>query len=169
MKLTYEQKKQFFFSFLLLITILTLSITVGYADSAAAAAKIGVLSNKYLYPVVETIGDVFLVLGVWKFGIAMTSDQAEQLSKGIAELAAGAVLANIRTFMGDSTQLKDVLKTIESVIQVIGAVVAIYGGLSTGLGFAQDNSDGISKGLKLLIGGAIAFSVTTILKWVKVT
>ena len=76
MKLTYEQKKQFFFSFLLLITILTLSITIGYADSKVAAAQIGVLSNKYLYPVVEAIGDIFLVLGVWKFGIAMTSDQA---------------------------------------------------------------------------------------------
>ena len=53
-----------------------------------------------------------------------------------------------------------------TIAQVIGAIVAVFGGVSAGLGYAQDNPDGQSRGIKFLIGGAIAFSTTTILKWV---
>ena len=44
--------------------------------------------------------------------------------------------------------------------------ILIIGGGTAGLGYAQDNPDGQSRGLKFLIGGAIAFSTTTILKWI---
>ncbi len=64
------------------------------------------------------------------------------------------------------TGLDEFPKLAATIAQVIGAVVAIFGGVSAGLGYAQDNPDGQSRGLKFLIGGAIAFSVTFILKWI---
>lgn len=55
--------------------------------------------NKILYTIIEGAGDVLLVLGVWKFSIGITSDQAHELSKGTSFVAAGAVLANLQAIM----------------------------------------------------------------------
>ena len=50
---------------------------------ASAEATKGVNDlNKILYTIIEAAGDILLVLGVWKFGIGITSDQAHELSKG---------------------------------------------------------------------------------------
>lgn len=64
------------------------------------------------------------------------------------------------------TGLDNIPNMAATIVQVIGAVVAIFGGAQLGLGFAQDNPDGQSRGLKFFIGGAIAFGTTTLLKWI---
>lgn len=80
----------------------------------------------------------------------------------------GAEAINVTKINNTSkvTGLDEFPKLAATIAQVIGAVVAIFGGVSAGLGYAQDNPDGQSRGLKFLIGGAIAFSVTFILKWI---
>ena len=60
------------------------------------------------------------------------------------------------------TQLKSAALKI---VTGIGAIIAIYGGISLGLGFAQDNPDGQSRGIKFVIGGALMVAVSTIVGW----
>lgn len=86
----------------------------------------------------------------------------------VASSISSAEAINVTKISNSSkvTGLDEFPKLAATIAQVIGAVVAIFGGVSAGLGYAQDNPDGQSRGLKFLIGGAIAFSVTFILKWI---
>lgn len=86
----------------------------------------------------------------------------------VASSISGAEAINVTKINEKSkiTGLDEFPKMATTIAQVIGAIVAVFGGVSAGLGYAQDNPDGQSRGIKFLIGGAIAFSTTTILKWV---
>lgn len=86
----------------------------------------------------------------------------------VASSISSAEAINVTKISNSSkvTGLDEFPKLAATIAQVIGAVIAIFGGVSAGLGYAQDNPDGQSRGLKFLIGGAIAFSVTFILKWI---
>lgn len=86
----------------------------------------------------------------------------------VASSISGAEAINVTKISNSSkvTGLDEFPKLAATIAQVIGAIVAVFGGVSAGLGYAQDNPDGQSRGIKFLIGGAIAFSTTTILKWV---
>lgn len=86
----------------------------------------------------------------------------------VASSISGAEAINVTKINEKSkiTGLDEFPKIAATVVQVIGAVVGLFGGGAVGLGYAQDNPDGQSRGLKFLIGGAIAFSTTTILKWI---
>lgn len=86
----------------------------------------------------------------------------------VASSISSAEAINVTKISNSSkvTGLDEFPKLAATIAQVIGAIVAVFGGVSAGLGYAQDNPDGQSRGIKFLIGGAIAFSTTTILKWV---
>ena len=90
---------------LLMLTLFLLMITPPVYSGAAiieaseeATEGINDLNN-ILYIIIESAGDILLILGVWKFGIGITSDQAHELSKGVSFLVVGAVLANLQTVM----------------------------------------------------------------------
>ncbi len=50
-------------------------------------------------------------------------------------------------------------KFVKKIVIGIGIIVALFGGITLGLGFAQDNPDGQSRGVKFLVGGVIIASV----------
>ncbi len=58
------------------------------------------------------------------------------------------------------TSLKSFVKTI---VIGIGIIIATFGGVTLGLGFAQDNPDGQSRGIKFLLGGLVIAAVGAIL------
>lgn len=86
----------------------------------------------------------------------------------VASSISSAEAINVTKISNSSkvTGLDEFPKLAATIAQVIGAIVAIFGGVSVGLGYAQDNPDGQSRGIKFLIGGAIAFSTMFILKWI---
>lgn len=53
---------------------------------------------------------------------------------------------------------------VKKVVIGIGIVIALFGGVTLGLGFAQDNPDGQSRGVKFLIGGIVIASVGAFIK-----
>ncbi len=56
--------------------------------------------------------------------------------------------------------LKGFVKTI---VVAIGIIIATFGGITLGLGFAQDNPDGQSRGIKFLLGGMVIAAVGAII------
>lgn len=56
--------------------------------------------------------------------------------------------------------LKSFVKTI---VIAIGIIIATFGGVTLGLGFAQDNPDGQSRGIKFLVGGLVIAAVGAII------
>ncbi len=71
----------------------------GFSVGAEAVSGINSLNNVF-YTLIEGVGDILMILGVWRFGIAFTSDHANEISKGVSAMVCGAMLANIKTFMG---------------------------------------------------------------------
>lgn len=55
--------------------------------------------------------------------------------------------------------VSDLEKFVKKIVIGIGIIVALFGGITLGLGFAQDNPDGQSRGVKFLVGGVIIASV----------
>lgn len=101
------------------------------------------------------------VAGTLAFAYAMMSMQAVNvLAKNSAPNASAGNASNIGDGIG---ALGDLATTI---VVAIGVIVAVFGGLQLGLGFAQDNPDAQSRGVKFLIGGVIGASVTAIVKLV---
>ena len=68
-------------------------------DTSSATSGVKTIQN-ILYTVLEGIGDILMMFGVWKFGVSYTTDQAGEISRGTAALLGGALLANIKTLMG---------------------------------------------------------------------
>lgn len=78
--------------------------------------------------------------------------------------AKGAAQSNdAKTLVSGIDNLAGLATTI---VVAIGVVVAVFGGLQLGLGFAQDNPDAQSRGVKFLVGGIIGASVVAIIKYV---
>ncbi len=71
----------------------------GFSVGGEAISGINSLNNVF-YTLIEGVGDILMILGVWKFGIAFSSDHAGEISKGVSALVCGAMLANIKTLMG---------------------------------------------------------------------
>ncbi len=59
----------------------------------------------------------------------------------------------------DESTIISVISTLGSFVKKIGIGFALFGGVTLGLGFAQDNPDDQSRGVKFLIGGIIIVSV----------
>lgn len=96
-------KRKYMILMLLLFSLLVITPSVHSGAAILEADKEATEGvddlNEILYTIIEGAGDVLLVLGVWKFGIGITSDQAHELSKGTSFLVAGAVLANLQSIM----------------------------------------------------------------------
>lgn len=70
-----------------------------FSVGADAAGGINDLNNIF-FTLIQGAGDILMVLGVWRFGVAFTSDNAHEISKGTSAMVCGAMLANIKTLMG---------------------------------------------------------------------
>ncbi len=70
-----------------------------FSVGSDAASGINDLNNIF-FTLIEGAGDILMMLGVWRFGVAFTSDNAHEISKGTSAMVCGAVLANIKTLMG---------------------------------------------------------------------
>lgn len=75
---------------------------------------------------------------------------------GLRVYAAGSGASDVSSITAGVSSLESFVKKI---VIGIGFVVALFGGVTLGLGFAQDNPDGQSRGVKFLIGGIIIASV----------
>lgn len=67
--------------------------------SSGGTSKVNEISG-ILYKCIAGVGDLLEIFGAVKFGLAMTSDNAQKLSDGITALVVGVALANIKTIMG---------------------------------------------------------------------
>ncbi len=64
-----------------------------------------------------------------------------------------------------STGLTKIKSLATNIVLGVGIIIAIYGGISTGLGFAQDNPDSQSRGIKFVVGGLIMCAISGIIQW----
>ena len=83
-----------------LMALLLSKNCIVYAACANVSLSAITEINDILFSIIEGIGDILMVLGVWRYGIGHTTDQAQELSKGISSLVCGAILANIRSVIG---------------------------------------------------------------------
>ena len=67
---------------------------------------------------------------------------------------------------GDGADAKGMIDAIMGVLGpgviALGSLVAVVGGIQTGVGFKDDNADGKTRGFQTLIGGAIIAAVGAI-------
>ncbi len=84
--------------FCILLLRCSVAGAAGIELSSGATEGVDELST-ILYGLIQGVGDILLALGVWKFGIGMTSDDAREVSRGVSALVVGAILANIKTLM----------------------------------------------------------------------
>lgn len=156
----------FFFLFFMFIVI---QANAGPPVNAAGVSKFKSLAKDYLYPAIEAAGTIISLLGVWKFGTAMSQDDAERLSKGVAELATGAVLVNLKNILSFSSggmELADVEDVVKGLLSAIGIILALFGGLQLGIGISQGTAEGVTRGVKLLVAGIILAGATTVMSWI---
>lgn len=73
------------------------------------------------------------------------------------------------TVSNDKLGLQNVVDLVLGIVTTIGIIVAIFGAGMTGLGFAQDNPDSQSRGIKTLAGGVIAAGASVLIKWLKLS
>ena len=68
---------------------------------------------------------------------------------------------------GDGADAQGMIDAIMGVLGpgviALGSLVAVVGGIQTGVGFKDDNADGKTRGFQTLIGGAIIAAVGTII------
>lgn len=69
----------------------------------------------------------------------------------------------------DITGLTDLKGLVKNIAGVLGFIVAIYGGISFGLGLSQDNPDAQSRGLKMLVGGIVIMGASVLASNLKLT
>lgn len=55
--------------------------------------------------------------------------------------------------------LDGIMKVLKPGVVALGSLVAVVGGIQTGVGFKDDNADGKTRGFQTLIGGAIIAAV----------
>lgn len=61
---------------------------------------------------------------------------------------------------GDAQKMIDeIMKVLKPGVVALGSLVAVVGGIQTGVGFKDDNADGKTRGFQTLIGGAIIAAV----------
>ncbi|MGN0553779.1 MAG: hypothetical protein ACI4I1_10365 [Oscillospiraceae bacterium] len=66
-------------------------------------------------------------------------------------IAAGAVDAQ--------GMINEIMGVLKPGVVALGSLVAVVGGIQTGVGFKDDNADGKTRGFQTLIGGAIIAAV----------
>ena len=68
---------------------------------------------------------------------------------------------------GDGADAQGMIDAIMGVLGpgviALGSLVAVVGGIQTGVGFKDDNADGKTRGFQTLIGGAIIAAVGAII------
>lgn len=61
---------------------------------------------------------------------------------------------------GDAQKMMDeIMKVLKPGVVALGSLVAVVGGIQTGVGFKDDNADGKTRGFQTLVGGAIIAAV----------
>ena len=82
------------------------------------------------------------------------------------EVGAKAMLAASNA-AGDGADAQGMIDAIMGVLGpgviALGSLVAVVGGIQTGVGFKDDNADGKTRGFQTLIGGAIIAAVGAII------
>lgn len=80
--------------------------------------------------------------------------------------AASACAMNVYA-AGDGADAQGMIDAIMGVLGpgviALGSLVAVVGGIQTGVGFKDDNADGKTRGFQTLIGGAIIAAVGAII------
>ncbi len=59
--------------------------------------------------------------------------------------------------------LDEIMKVLGPGVTALGSLVAVVGGIQTGVGFKDDNADGKTRGFQTLIGGAIIAAVGAVI------
>ena len=67
------------------------------------------------------------------------------------------------------TGLDKVIGLATTVVIALGVVVAIFGGITLGIGFREDQSEQQTRGIRTIIAGVIMASVTAIIKWFSIS
>ena len=61
--------------------------------------------------------------------------------------------------VGAQGMIDGIMKVLKPGVVGLGSLVAVVGGIQTGVGFKDDNADGKTRGFQTLIGGAIIAAV----------
>ncbi len=70
---------------------------------------------------------------------------------------------------GDAQAMIDkIMELLGPGVTALGSLVAVVGGIQTGVGFKDDNADGKTRGFQTLIGGAIIAGIGGVVSGMKI-
>ncbi len=82
----------------------------------------------------------------------------------IAPMAVSACTLTVHAEGADAQGMIDaIMGVLGPGVIALGSLVAVVGGIQTGVGFKDDNADGKTRGFQTLIGGAIIAAVGAII------
>ena len=109
---------------------------------------------------VTELGARAMVTAVNTTGKLMTTRAGKAMLVVPAAISACTITASAAD--GDATaqgMIDEIMKLLGPGVIGLGTLVAIVGGIQTGIGFKDDNADGKTRGFQTLIGGAIIAAV----------
>lgn len=117
----------------------------------------------------EACGSLMMVWGVLKLAYGFSSDNPQEMGKATTTLVGGGLLANMSWFLKDDnsatqngidiTSITDIAK---ATVKTVGIIMSVIGVSKIAIGFAQDNTNEVSQGIKILIAGVLTTMITFI-------
>lgn len=77
----------------------------------------------------------------------------------VVPMAMSACALTVHADTNAQAMIDEIMKVLKPGVIGLGSLVAVVGGIQTGVGFKDDNADGKTRGFQTLIGGAIIAAV----------
>lgn len=113
--------------------------------------------EKVQYAIAETEAKVMLK-AINVTGKLMTTKAGKAMLAVPMAMAACTVVASAAETNAQG-MINGIMKALKPGVTALGSLVAVVGGIQTGVGFKDDNADGKTRGFQTLIGGAIIAAV----------
>lgn len=114
--------------------------------------------EKMQYAIAETEAKVMLK-AINVTGKLMTTKAGKAMLAVPMAMAACTVVASAADGTNAQGMIDGIMKVLKPGVVGLGSLIAVVGGIQTGVGFKDDNADGKTRGFQTLVGGAIVAAV----------
>lgn len=114
--------------------------------------------EKVQYAIAETEAKVMLK-AINVTGKLMSTKAGKAMLAVPMAMAACTVVASAADGTDAQKMMDEIMKALKPGVVALGSLIAVVGGIQTGVGFKDDNADGKTRGFQTLVGGAIVAAV----------
>lgn len=114
--------------------------------------------EKVQYAIAETEAKVMLK-AINVTGKLMSTKAGKAMLAVPMAMAACTVVASAADGTDAQKMMDEIMKALKPGVVALGSLIAVVGGIQTGVAFKDDNPDGKTRGFQTLVGGAIVAAV----------